>query len=101
MPKKSKMLWVALAILIGVVCFLQPALANAQMTSVGIDCSEIQALHLMEQDNMGASRVLIECGIVPGGHPADPDSLPAGQAADEALRELERLLAPAAGELRR
>ena len=48
------------------------------MTSVGIDCSQIQALHLMEQENMGAGRVLIECGILSGGHPADPESVPAG-----------------------
>ncbi len=79
MPNKNGMLsWGALAILIGVVFALQPTWASAQMTSVGIDCSQIQALHLMEQDNMGASRVLIECGILPGGHSANRDGVPAG-----------------------
>jgi hypothetical protein len=41
------------------------------MTSVGIDCSQINALQLMKQDNMRAGRALIECGIVRGGQPSD------------------------------
>jgi hypothetical protein len=40
------------------------------MTSTGIDCSQIQALQLLKQDNMGAGLALIECGIVGGGQPA-------------------------------
>jgi hypothetical protein len=43
--------------------------ATAQMTSMGIDCSQIAALHLLQQENMGAGKVLIECGIVQGGEP--------------------------------
>jgi hypothetical protein len=39
----------------------------AQMTSTGIDCSQISAMHLLQQDNMRASKTLIECGIVKGG----------------------------------
>lgn len=41
------------------------------MTSVGIDCSQINALQLMKQDNLGAGKVLIECGVVTGGQPVD------------------------------
>jgi hypothetical protein len=55
---------------------LQPA-AGAQMTSVGIDCSEIHALGIMQQENMRAGRVLIECGILQGGHPDDTAGAPA------------------------
>jgi hypothetical protein len=43
--------------------------AVAQMTSVGIDCSQINALHLLQQDNLRAGRALIECGIIQGGRP--------------------------------
>jgi len=43
--------------------------AMAQMTSTGIDCSQISALHLLKQDNMRAGQTLIECGIVQGGEP--------------------------------
>jgi len=59
-----------------VACVLQPAPAVAQMTSVGIDCSQIQALQLLKQDNLGAGRVLIECGIVQGGQPSGAASGP-------------------------
>ena len=41
--------------------------AMAQKTSTGIDCSQINALHLLQQDNMRAGQTLIECGIVQGG----------------------------------
>jgi hypothetical protein len=51
------------------VCILQPTPASAQMTSMGVDCSQINVPSLMMQDNMRASRILIECGIVPGGQP--------------------------------
>jgi hypothetical protein len=72
---RSRTLWYfALPILLLVACVLQPTPAGAQMTSVGIDCSQIQALGIMKQDNMRAGRVLIECGLVKGGQPADPIS---------------------------
>lgn len=75
---RSKMLWyLALPVLLLVACVLQPAPAAAQMTSVGVDCSQIQALGILKQDNMRAGRVLIECGVVQGGRPADPSSAPA------------------------
>jgi hypothetical protein len=45
------------------------------MTSVGIDCSQISSLGIMKQDNLGAGRVLIECGVVRGGQPASGDGL--------------------------
>ncbi len=41
--------------------------AMAQKTTTGIDCSQIRALHLLQQDNMRAGLTLIECGIVQGG----------------------------------
>ncbi len=56
----------ALPMLFLVASILQPA-ALAQMTSTGIDCSQIAALHLLQQDNMRAGRTLIECGVVRGG----------------------------------
>src|SRR5579862_4895922 len=55
-----------LPVLLLVACVLQPAPVRAQMTSVGIECSQIQSLRLMEQENMRAGRALIECGIVKG-----------------------------------
>ena len=67
---RTKTLWyVALPILIVVACVLQPQ-ARAQMTSTGIDCSQIAALHLLQQENMRAGRALIECGVVQGGRPS-------------------------------
>lgn len=45
MTTRSKMLWYfTLPILLLVACVLQPAPALAQMTSVGIDCSQVQEL---------------------------------------------------------
>ena len=72
MNRKNKILCAsALPVLLLAACVLQPATAAAQMTSVGIDCSQINALQLMKQDNMRAGRALIECGIVRGGQPSD------------------------------
>jgi len=69
---KGRMLWyVALPVLLGVACVLQPVPAMAQMTSVGIDCSQIERFQLLKHDNMGSGKVLIECGVVSGGHPAE------------------------------
>ena len=48
--------------------FQQPSLA--QMTSVGVDCSQISALHLLKQENLRAGLILIECGVVQGGRPS-------------------------------
>src|ERR1700688_111643 len=50
-------------------CVLQPSQASAQMTSVGVDCSQINVASLMMQDNLRAGRILIECGIMQGGQP--------------------------------
>lgn len=55
---------------------MQPTSAVAQMTSVGIDCSQITPLGLLRQDNLGAGRVLIECGVAQGGHAEKTASLP-------------------------
>src|SRR6516225_5969571 len=57
-----------LAFLLGA-CAFQPTAAVAQMTSVGIDCSQIAALGIMKQENLGAGKVLIECGLSQGGQP--------------------------------
>jgi hypothetical protein len=63
------------ALLLGA-CAFHPTSAVAQMTSVGIDCSQIAALGIMKQDNLGAGRVLIECGVAQGGHPEKTSGLP-------------------------
>ena len=70
MNNRSRMLYYfALPALLLAACAFQPLPASAQMTSVGIDCSQIAALQLLKQDNMGAGLALIECGIVQGGRP--------------------------------
>jgi len=70
MRMNGKMLWsLALPMMLAAACVLQPATAGAQMTSVGVDCSQIGAQGILMQDNMRAGRVLIECGIIPAGHP--------------------------------
>ncbi len=43
--------------------------AMAQMTSVGIDCSQLSAIHAVVQENLRVGKALIECGIVQGGRP--------------------------------
>jgi len=65
MTKRSR---IAICLLSLAVCvFAVPAVA--QMTSTGIDCSQISALSLLKQDNMRAGLTLIQCGIVQGGSP--------------------------------
>jgi hypothetical protein len=60
----------ALPILLLAACVLQPSLTSAETTAPGIDCARIDVSALMKQDNLGAGRILIECGIVRGGQPA-------------------------------
>ncbi len=48
-------------------CALVAIPATAQMTSTGIDCSQINELKLLQQDNHRAGLTLIECGIIHGG----------------------------------
>jgi hypothetical protein len=48
--------------------------AGAQMTSTGLNCSQIQSLNLLKQDNMRAGLTLIECGVVQGGASVGGDS---------------------------
>lgn len=60
-PRKFLTSWLALA-----VCALAVP-ATAQMTSVGIDCSELSSIQALTQENFRAGKALIECGIVPGG----------------------------------
>jgi hypothetical protein len=61
----------ALPVLLLAAFAVQSSPANAQMTSLGVDCSQINARSLMMQDNMRAGRILIECGIVQGGKPTE------------------------------
>jgi hypothetical protein len=64
-------LYFALPMLIVAACILGPAMAQAQMTSMGVDCSQIAALHLLKQDNMRAGLILMECGVIPTPSAAD------------------------------
>ena len=68
--RSRSLCYFALPALLLAACVFQPSLANAQMTSLGVDCSLINVPSLMMQDNMGAGRILIECGIVRGGQPS-------------------------------
>lgn len=71
MTARNRMFWYfALPALLLAASVLQPTPALAQMTSMGIDCSQIQALRIYMQDNLGAGRVLLECGWGRGGQPA-------------------------------
>jgi len=66
MKHGHKLLWCgALPVLLLAFCVLAPGFAQAQMTSVGIDCSQIAAMHLLQQDNMRAGLALMECGVIP------------------------------------
>ena len=68
---RSRMLcYFALPALLLAACVLQPTLASAQMTSLGVDCSKIDVSSLLKEDNLGAGRILIECGIIRGGQPS-------------------------------
>jgi BNR repeat-like domain len=46
---------------------VNPETAFSQMTSAGIACSQIAALHLLRQQNLRAERVLVECGVIAAG----------------------------------
>jgi len=67
---KGKSLWyLALPVFLLAVCVLQQP-AQAQMTSLGVPCSDIPTYQLLHQDNMRAGLILIECGVVQGGKPS-------------------------------
>ncbi len=70
--KENIFLSCALPILIVATCIP----SQAQMTSVGVNCSEVSALGIDKQENMRAGRVMIECGLAPGGRPAVGPALP-------------------------
>ena len=66
MKHGHKLLWCgALPVLVLAFCVLSPGFAQAQMTSTGIDCSQVAAMHLLQQDNMRAGLALMECGVIP------------------------------------
>ena len=60
---------IPLLVVIAVGVWAMPALA--QMTSTGLDCSQIGPMNLLKQDNMRAGATLVECGIIPGGSGAN------------------------------
>jgi hypothetical protein len=64
-PHKALSLCVLLILVLSV-----PLPSLAQMTSVGIDCSQIHKLGIDMQDNLRAGVVMIECGLLPGGDPS-------------------------------
>lgn len=66
--KHRKMIWYLAVPLLAIAATSVASMpALAQMTSVGIDCSQVAALHLLQQDNMRAGKALVECGILRGG----------------------------------
>jgi hypothetical protein len=75
-PRSRALCYFALPTLMLAACVLQPLLSQAQMTSVGVDCSQIHALGIDKQDNMRAGRILIECGIAQGGQPGNATNAP-------------------------
>lgn len=42
-----------------------PMAVHTQVTSAGIDCSQVAPLHLLLQENMRAGLTLMECGLAP------------------------------------
>jgi len=88
--RRSKKLWYLALPILGVACVLQPASAAAQMTSVGVDCSKIHELGIEKQDNMRAGVILIECGLVQGGHPSGIAGEPITPAAPPNVRASNR-----------
>src|SRR5271165_260525 len=58
-------LYFALPVLVLAACVVGPSVAHGQMTSTGIDCSQIASAHLLVQDNQRAGKALMECGVIP------------------------------------
>ncbi|MGO9516551.1 MAG: hypothetical protein ACLPND_05855 [Candidatus Korobacteraceae bacterium] len=58
-------LYFALPVLLLAACVLGPSVVQAQMTSTGIDCSQIASARLLVQDNQRAGKTLMECGVIP------------------------------------
>ncbi len=67
-------------LLIIMAAFVITPQAQAQMTSTGIDCSQVASLHLLQQENMRAGLTLIECGIIQGGTPSGEGDAVTGNA---------------------
>jgi hypothetical protein len=59
-----------LPVLVLAACVFQSSLANAQITSLGVDCANVDVAKLLTMDNLGAGLTLIQCGYAPGGQPA-------------------------------
>ena len=61
MKQGHKLLWYgALPVLVLAVCVLSPGFAQAQMTTVGIDCSQLAAIHALVQENFRVGEALME-----------------------------------------
>lgn len=58
--------YLSVALVLGT-CVLQPTAVLAQKTSNGLDCSQLAALRITKQDNLGAGLAMIECGLSFGG----------------------------------
>jgi hypothetical protein len=71
MNTRNKVLcYLALPVFLLAASLIQPTRANAEVNSHGIDCSSIDVPSLLKEDNLGAGRILIACGIVRGGQPS-------------------------------
>jgi hypothetical protein len=57
--KTRTLCYIALPILMVVAFVLNPASAVAQKTTTGIDCSQVMARHLLQQDNQRAGLTLM------------------------------------------
>jgi hypothetical protein len=67
--RNRNLCYFALPVMLLAACVFQPSLASAQMTSLGVDCAQINVTSLMMQENLRAGRILVECGIMQGGQP--------------------------------
>jgi hypothetical protein len=68
MNNRNKVLQYGLMALLLVAGLTQPMLLRAQMTSIGLDCSQLASVQITKQDNLGAGLAMIECGMSFGGH---------------------------------
>src|ERR1700738_3462120 len=64
---QNRMSWYLPVALVLGTCVLQPTAVLAQKTSSGLDCSQLAALQINKQDNLGAGLAMIECGLSVGG----------------------------------
>jgi hypothetical protein len=69
--RKQIPLHYALPVMISLALALVGSLPGfAQMTSEGVECSQIRALGIDKQDNLRAGKIMIECGLAAAGDPS-------------------------------